>query len=113
MSVLLAVLMHRLTRSMFVRGVVLLPFLVANVVVALVWFWMLDYQLGIINQVLEWLGLDRAAFFGEPELAIPTIALVNTWRHVGYTALMIFAGLQMIPRSVYEAAAVDGAGEWR
>jgi multiple sugar transport system permease protein len=113
MSVLLAVLMHRLTKSMFVRGVVLLPFLVANVVVALVWFWMLDYQLGIVNTALEWIGVDRLAFFGEPELAIPTIALVNTWRHVGYTALLIFAGLQMIPRSVYEAAAIDGAGEWR
>ncbi len=65
MSVLLAVLMHRLTKSMLVRGMVLLPYLVANVVAALVWFWMLDYQLGIVNQVLDWLGVDRLAFFGE------------------------------------------------
>ncbi len=112
-SVLLAVLMHRLTRSLVVRGVVLLPFLVANVVVALVWFWMLDYQLGVVNHALDWLGLDRVAFFGDSALAIPTIAMVNTWRHIGYTALLIFAGLQMIPRSVYEAAALDGASEWR
>ncbi|MBN6057603.1 sugar ABC transporter permease, partial [Nonomuraea sp. RK-328] len=112
-SLLLAVLLHRLTRSLVVRGVVLLPFLVANVVVALVWFWMLDYQLGVVNYALDWLGLDRVAFFGDSDLAIPTIALVNTWRHLGYTALLIYAGLQMIPPTVYEAAALDGASEWR
>ncbi|MBB6345770.1 carbohydrate ABC transporter permease [Nonomuraea muscovyensis] len=112
-SVLLAVLLHRLTRSLLVRGVVLLPFLVANVVVALVWFWMLDYQLGVVNYAFDWLGLERVAFFGDSDLAIPTIALVNTWRHLGYTALLIYAGLQMIPPSVYEAAALDGASEWR
>ncbi|WP_101790607.1 carbohydrate ABC transporter permease [Nonomuraea indica] len=112
-SVLLAVLLHRLTRSLLVRGVVLLPFLVANVVVALLWFWMLDYQLGVVNHALDWLGLERVAFFGDSDLAIPTVALVNTWRHLGYTALLIYAGLQMIPPSVYEAAALDGASEWR
>ncbi|SPL91413.1 N-Acetyl-D-glucosamine ABC transport system, permease protein 1 [[Actinomadura] parvosata subsp. kistnae] len=111
-SMLLAVLLYRLTKSMVVRGIVLLPYLVANVVVALVWFWMLDFQLGVVNNVIEWLGFDRVAFFGS-DLAIPTIAGINTWRHMGYTALLIFAGLQMIPPSVYEAAAIDGASEWR
>ncbi|MGW4637092.1 carbohydrate ABC transporter permease [Sphaerisporangium sp. NPDC004334] len=110
-ALLLAVLLHRLTRSLVVRGVILLPFLVANVIVALVWFWMLDFQIGVVNQALDWLGLERVAFFGEPDLAIPTIALVNTWRHLGYTALLIFAGLQMIPPTVYEAGAIDGASE--
>ncbi|MFI7611280.1 carbohydrate ABC transporter permease [Nonomuraea terrae] len=111
-SMVLAVLLHRLTRSMVVRGIVLLPYLVANVVVALVWFWMLDFQLGVVNQVIEWLGFDRVAFFGA-DLGIATIAMINTWRHMGYTALLIFAGLLMIPPSVYEAAAIDGASEWR
>lgn len=111
-SMLLAVLMYRLTKSMLVRGIVLLPYLVANVVVALVWFWMLDFQLGVVNNVIEWLGFDRVAFFGS-DWGIATIAGINTWRHMGYTALLIFAGLQMIPPSVYEAAAIDGASEWR
>jgi len=109
----LAVLMHRLTTSVVVRGVVLLPYLIANVVVALVWYWMLDYQIGIVNILLGWLGLDPVAFFGSSTWAIPTIALVNVWRHMGYTALLIFAGLQTIPQQVYEAAAIDGAGELR
>ncbi|AYY12493.1 sugar ABC transporter permease [Actinobacteria bacterium YIM 96077] len=109
----LAVLMHRLTTSVTIRGLVLLPYLVANVVVALVWFWMLDYQLGVVNQILDWIGLGRISFFGSETWAIPTIALVNVWRHMGYTALLIFAGLQMIPKYVYEASAIDGASEWR
>lgn len=112
-ALLLAVLMHRLTRSSLIRGALLLPYLVSNVVVALVWYAMLDAQLGIVNAMLGWVGVDPVAFFGETSTAIPTIALVNVWRHMGYTALLLFAGLQAIPRTVYEAAAIDGASEWR
>lgn len=109
----LGVLMHRLTKSALIRGSLLLPYLIANVVVALLWFWLLDYHVGIVNAGLDAIGLTKVAFFGNETWAIPTIALVNTWRHMGYTALLIFAGLQAIPTSVYEAAAVDGASEWR
>ncbi|GGE94917.1 carbohydrate ABC transporter permease [Mycetocola zhadangensis] len=113
LALALAVLIHRVTQSTFLRSVVVAPYLVANVVVALVWFWMLDYQIGIVNQGIEWLGGNAIAFFGDESWAIPTIALVNTWRHVGYTALLIFAGLQMIPKEVYEAARTEGANEWK
>jgi multiple sugar transport system permease protein len=112
-ALLIAVLMHRLTRSTVVRGIVLAPYLVSNVVAGIVWLWILDTQLGLGNEVIEWFGFDRIAFFGDASWAIPTIALVNVWRHVGYTALLIFAGLQAIPPTVYEAGRVDGASEWR
>ncbi|WP_373426258.1 carbohydrate ABC transporter permease [Agromyces albus] len=112
-ALVLAVLLQRFTRSMVVRGVVLLPYLIANVVVALVWFWLADYNLGLINSTLDAVGFDRVGFFGNEALAMPTIALINVWRHLGYTTLLIFAGLQAIPRDVYEAAEVDGAGEAR
>lgn len=113
LAVGLAVLMHRLTRSMVVRGIILLPYMIPNVVVALIGFWMLDYQLGIGNQVLAWMGLDRIPFFGSEFWAIPTIAGINIWRHLGYTALLIFAGLQTIPKDLYDAGAIDGASEWK
>jgi multiple sugar transport system permease protein len=112
-AIILANLMFRLTKSALVRGVIMLPYLIANVVVALVFLWTLDYQIGIVNTILDQIGLGRVAWFGQENLAIPTIALVNVWRHVGYTALLIFAGLQMIPNTVYEAAAIDGSSEWR
>ncbi|MGP3967162.1 carbohydrate ABC transporter permease [Streptomyces sp. 6N223] len=113
LALLIAVLIHRLTRSTVIRGVILLPYLVSNVVVALAWYWMADYNLGILNEALGWFGIDPVSFFGDEAWAIPTIALVNVWRHMGYTALLIFAGLQTINRDVYEAAAVDGASERR
>ena len=91
----------------------LTPYLVSNVVAAMVFLWILDYQLGIGNWVLEQIGLDRIAFLADSAWVIPTIALINVWRHVGYTALLIFAGLQTIPKDVYEAGAIDGATETR
>ncbi|MEN8583717.1 sugar ABC transporter permease [Burkholderia sp. RS01] len=109
----LALLMHRVAKSTFIRGALLLPFLVANVIVALLWFWMLDYQMGIVNEIISWMGLPRIAFFGSEQWAIPTIAAVNVWRHMGYTALLIFAGLQSIPNHVYEVASLDGASPTR
>ena len=85
----------------------------SNVIAALLWFWMLDYQIGIVNEFIEWVGLPRIAFFGSEDWAIPTMALVNVWRHMGYTALLIFAGLQSIPSHVYEVATLDGTTEWQ
>ena len=105
----LALLMHNIAKSTFIRGTLLMPYLMANVIAALLWFWLLDYQIGIVNYFIEAIGLPKVAFFGSETWAIPTQALINTWRHMGYTALLIFAGLQSIPNTVYEAAAIDGA----
>ncbi|MDO5067408.1 MAG: sugar ABC transporter permease [Propionibacteriaceae bacterium] len=113
LALLIAVLMHRLTQSTIIRSLVLTPYLVSNVVAALVFFWILDTQLGLGNQLLASMGLERIPFLTSDATVIPTIALINVWRHVGYTALLIFAGLQTIPESAYEAAKVDGASEWQ
>ncbi len=110
-AVLMAVLMDRLSRSLFVRGVLVLPWLIPNVVVGLLWLWMLDPQLGLVNQAIQALGFERLGFLGSPELAMPSIAAINIWRHAGYTALLIFSGLQTIPKELYEASSIDGADE--
>ncbi len=113
----LAVAMDRLTRSMLVRAALIVPYLISNVIAAMVWLWLLDPFLGIVNSALTTLGFSYQSFFGTPELALPTIAGVNIWRHMGLTALLFYAGLQGIPRSVYEAAMIDGSDEittfWR
>ncbi len=110
-AVAIAVLMQRVAKSTLIRGVLLFPYLIANVIVALLWFWMLDPSLGIVNILLEKIGLGSQSWFGDANLVIPTTALVNVWRYMGYTGLLIFAGLQTIPVSVYEAASLDGASE--
>ena len=109
----IAVLMHRLTRSVVVRSIVLLPWLLPNAVLALLWMWMLDPSLGIVNEWLDAIGIGAQGFLGSESQVIPTIAGMNIWRNMGYTALLLFGGLVMIPKSYYEAAALDGASEWR
>lgn len=111
-AVVIAIMMDRLTKSTLIRGILLLPWLMPNVIVALLFLWILDPSLGIMNAALEALGFEGFKFFGGLKEALPTVAGVNIWRHVGYTALLIFAGLQTIPESLYEAASIDGASEF-
>ena len=110
-SLLTAVVLHRLTRSSVIRGLIILPFLISGVVAALVWSWMLQSQLGIISIWLQDLTGHNFLFLGSADWAIPTVALINVWKTMGYNAILLFAGLQMIPRDLYEAARLDGAGE--
>jgi multiple sugar transport system permease protein len=109
----LAVAMDRLTKSLFVKSVVLLPYLLSNVLVAMIWVWMLDPVLGIVNHAIGALGLERQPFFGGADQALLTVAAVNVWRHMGLVAMLFLAGLQNIPRNLYEAAALEGASEWQ
>ena len=113
LALIIAVMMQRLTKKTWLRGIVLTPYLVSNVVAALIFLWVLDYQLGIFNKFLSLIGLDRIAFLSDSAWVIPTIALINVWHYVGYTALLIFAGLQTIPETMYEAGRMDGASEIR
>jgi ABC-type sugar transport system permease subunit len=110
-SVLTAAVLHRLTRSTVIRGLIILPFLISGVVAATVWSWMLDTQLGIVNIVIEGLGGDAQQWLSSRALAIPSLALIHVWKNMGYTSIIIFAGLQTIPPQIYEAGRIDGASE--
>mgnify|MGYP000253119205 CR=1 FL=1 len=107
-----AVMMDRLTKSVFVRSILLLPWLLPNVMVGLLWLFMLDPTNGVVNDWLGYFGVDPIGFLSNPSWAIPALALINTWKFTGYTALLLFAGIQTVPGSLYEAAALDGASEF-
>jgi multiple sugar transport system permease protein len=111
-GLLLAVLLARFGRSVVLRSIILAPYLIANVIAAIIWFWMLDPLLGFGNAVLHWFGFGRIAFFTDRDLALPTIAAVNIWRHMGLVALLFYTGIQTIPKEIYEAARIEGAGPW-
>lgn len=110
-SLVTAVILHRLTGSAFIRGLVILPFLISGVVAALVWQWMMDPQLGIINIALDALTGERIKFLSSPEWVIPSVAAISVWKSMGYNAILIVAGLSTIPNEVYEAGRLDGASE--
>jgi multiple sugar transport system permease protein len=109
----IATLMHRLTGSLVLRATLLLPWLVPNVTVGLLWVWLLDTNLGFVNHLITAVGLSPVGFFTDTAWALPSIAAVNTWAYTGYTALLLYAGMLQIPQYLYEGAAIDGAGEAR
>lgn len=111
-ALFMAVVMDRVTKSEVVRGILIIPYLLSNVIVAMIWVWILDPNLGFLNIMLENIGLKSQDFFYSLTQGIPTIAGVNIWRHMGINALLFYAGIQAIPKSLYEAATIDGAGEW-
>jgi len=112
LAIAIAVLMEKVAHSSMLRGIMILPWLMPNVVVALLFVWLLDPTLGVINIFLQAIGIGKQGFFGDPNQAIASVAAVNIWRHMGYNAILIFAGLKTIPQSLYEAARVDGATAW-
>ncbi|MEO1664227.1 MAG: sugar ABC transporter permease [Chloroflexota bacterium] len=113
-AVVMAVIMDRVhdAISAYVRGIMILPWLMPNVIVALLFLWILDPTLGIMNVFLNSIGIESQPFLGSPDQAIASIAGINIWRHAGYNAILIFAGLKTIPRTLYEAASIDGANQW-
>ena len=110
-SLVTAVIMHRLTKSTLIRGLILLPFLISGVIAAMTWSWMMDPGLGIINSLLVKVTGHPLLFFGDSALAVPSLAAISVWKSMGYNAILIFAGLQTIPATIYEAGRVDGATE--
>src|SRR5258708_1010521 len=112
LALALAVLLTRLTQSNLIRGIVLLPYLLPIAMVTLVWLTLLDYDFGPINGLLPFLGINKIGFLNQSNI-IASIAWINIWRHTGFVTILFFAGLQAIPKELYEAAKIDGANEWK
>ena len=112
LGLLIAVLADRLAKSVLLRAVIIAPYLISNVVAGLVWLLMLDPLIGMTNAFLTWTGVGPQPFLSSPDQAIISIAGISIWRHVGFTALLFYAGLQSIPKDLYEAGRLDGASEF-
>jgi multiple sugar transport system permease protein len=109
---LLAFLLNlKIKARSFYRAIFFFPAIVPAVVIAMVWQFLLNTQYGAINSTLSALGLPVIRFLSSPDLAKPSIILINVW--ASGTAMVIFlATLQDVPREYYEAAIVDGANAW-
>jgi raffinose/stachyose/melibiose transport system permease protein len=96
----------------FFRTILFLPQVIAMVVVAVMWRMIYDPQDGALNELLRALGLGSLAqsWLGDFDLALPSIGLVGTWVYYGLAMVLLTAGVQKIPPSLYDAARVDGAG---
>jgi alpha-1,4-digalacturonate transport system permease protein len=113
LSVLIGVLLNQDVRLRgFFRSAFFYPVLLSPVVVALVWQWILNSQFGVLNAMLQGLGLARQPWLLRPDWAMFWAIFVHVWATLGFFALIILAGLQSIPPALYEAATIDGAGRW-
>jgi trehalose/maltose transport system permease protein len=93
-----------------VRTAVLIPWAIPTIVSAKMWGWMLNDQFGIVNHALEGLGIlsHPIAWTADPHLALLSVVMVDVWKTTPFMALLILAGLQMLPTDCYEAAKLDG-----
>jgi sn-glycerol 3-phosphate transport system permease protein len=92
------------------RSAVFSAYVVSWVSVALLWLWVLDEQAGVLNRALRGIGLDPPDWLGDPDYALLALSGVTIWKITGYATVLFLAGLQDVPPSVLEAAALDGAG---
>lgn len=96
----------------FYRTVIFLPSLVPAVAAAMLWQWIFNRKLGLLNGLLGIVGIDGPGWLTQPQWVVPALALMSLWG-VGYTVVIYLAGLQDVPAELYEAAEIDGALGWR
>ena len=101
----------RLHGSRFFRIATFLPYAVPAVVSAMIWGFVYGAKYGLVGSLDSWLGwhVDVLA----PSVLLAAIGNINTWEFTGYNMLIFYSSLSTVPRSLYEAAAIDGAGEWQ
>jgi ABC-type sugar transport system permease subunit len=106
----LALLLHsKIQMRGFFRAVYFLPVVVSGVVVTILWQQLYSYDYGVLNTVLTVFNLPRIPWLVDPGFAMPSIAIMATWKNVGIYIVLFLVGLQSIPHELYEAAAIDGA----
>jgi multiple sugar transport system permease protein len=110
---LMALALNRGALRTLLRAAFFFPFTLSVVTVGLTWLWLLDPVVGPFNYYLKALGVPVRSWLADPSLAMWVIILTSVWWVAGYYLVIYLAGLQDIPRDLYEAAAIDGAGGWR
>ena len=111
----LALAASRLVRGQnAVRTLLLIPWTLPTAIVGVLWAWILNDQFGILNHLLAQVGLldSPVAWLAQPSTALASIVAADVWKTIPFVFLILLAGIQSIPRELYEAMAVDGGGAW-
>ncbi len=97
----------------FFRGAFFLPVIVSGVVVTILWQQLYGFDTGLLNRILTAAGLGRIGWLVDPSWAMPSIAIMATWKNVGLYIVLFLVGLQTVPAHYYEAADLEGATHWQ
>lgn len=95
------------------RTVFLLPILIPGIVIGAIWKLMYNFDFGIINHIAGLFGLAPTDWLGDPSLALGAVIVVDIWHWTPFCFLLLLAGIESLPREVYEAAQIDGASAWQ
>ena len=110
----LALLVRRQSKvNAIYRTIILVPWVTNEVVLGLMWIWLLNPQMSPLYYIFQAMGTPLPNFFEDPTLAIWTVSIVNAWRSLGFSLVMMLAALSAIPAEVEEAAEMDGCGRFR
>ena len=114
LALVFALLAERARRARwFFRLAFFLPYILPSAVVALIWIWMYTPELGLLSRAVTSLGFAEPDWLGDPDFAMVSLAITTVWWTLGFNFVLYLAGLQEIPRELYEASAMDGAGPWQ
>jgi len=103
---------QRLWGISFFRACYFIPVVSSMVAVAMVWRWIYQPDFGLLNYLLSLVGISGPDWLGDDHLVMLSLAILSIWKGLGFNMVLFLAGLQGIPRPLYEAAAIDGAGRW-
>ena len=110
----LALLLNQRIGGMaFFRSAYYLPVITSYVIAAIIWEWMFDANIGLLNQWLAMIGLGPVRWLLDDRFALTSLVLMAIWKNAGYSVLIYLAALQNIPQEYLEAAKIDGAGRWQ
>jgi ABC-type sugar transport system permease subunit len=97
----------------FFRAAFFLPVVVSGVVVTILWEQLFGFDTGLLNRILVTIGLGKVGWLVDPKIAMPSIAMMATWKNVGLYIILFLVGLQTVPKHYYEAADLEGASHWQ
>jgi multiple sugar transport system permease protein len=113
-SLCLALLVNRALKGItFFRAAYYVPVVTSIIAVSMIWMWLYDPNNGIINYLLESVGLKPQLWLNDPDLALHALVFMRVWKGVGWNMVIFLAGLQAIPQTLYEAADIEGANRWK
>ncbi|MGE5401103.1 MAG: carbohydrate ABC transporter permease [Ignavibacteriales bacterium] len=109
-----AVLLNQKVRFLgFFRAAYFMPVIVSGVVVTILWQQLYAFESGLLNRVLSSVGLGKVGWLVDPNVAMPSIAIMATWKNVGLYIVLFLVGLQTVPVYLYESAELEGANQWQ
>ena len=94
------------------RTIYFLPVITSTAIIAIVWTFLFDPDIGLLAYYLKFLGFTTQGWLRDPNYAMPAVILVSIWKNMGFNMVIFLAGLQSISESLYEAASIDGANSW-